>query len=125
MIRYYTIPTCSLRRRTMKTRKINLIGDSLSTATGAFLSFVIFTFLGTTTLWAFVTAVIASLIVFAIARKCDFTKDDATAEENDYPPSLFAAMTFACLAATLVISCFGFVFLSYAHSFLDFIVTTI
>ncbi|MCX6736264.1 MAG: hypothetical protein NTZ13_04230 [Candidatus Parcubacteria bacterium] len=105
----------------MKRRKINLIGDSLSTATGAFLSFVIFTYFGTATLWAFTTAVIASLIVFAIARKCDFTKDDTIAEENDYPPSLFASMVFACLAATLVISCFGFVLLTYTQSFLHLI----
>ena len=105
----------------MKTRKLNLIGDGLSTATGAFASFVLFTFLGTNALWAFTTAIIASLIVFAIARKCDFAKDDAVAEVNDYPPSLFAAMVFACLAATLVVSCFGFVFLTYAHSFLHLI----
>jgi len=97
----------------MKSKKLNFIGDCLSTSTGAFLSFVLFTYLGLPDLTVLVISILAALFVFKLARKCDAeTKDTATGEDA-YPISLFASIDFACLATTLVLNCFWFVFYSF------------
>lgn len=101
----------------MKLRKLNLTGDALATATGAFLFFIAIDFLKWAGLGTLLIAILAALIVFKISRDCDVTKSDAIAGPEGYPIKFFVRLALCTVGAASIMLgvCFPILYALYSY----------
>jgi hypothetical protein len=97
----------------MKLRKLNLIGDTLATATGATLFLLVLEHRNLINLGIVFVAILAALIMFKISRDCDITKDDVLATPDAYPIKFFIGQVLCTIGVAVILAIILFLICTY------------